>query len=41
MTDAADRQRAQYGESAAGKPGPAQEGAAVEATALPGQGCCN
>src|SRR6266849_3264309 len=35
--DAADRQRAQRSESAAGKAGPAQECAAVEAAGLPGE----
>src|SRR6476660_7774098 len=37
LADAADRQRAQRGESAAGKARPAQECAAVEAAGLPGE----
>jgi hypothetical protein len=39
LADTANRQRAQCGESAAGKTGPAQEGAAVETIGLPGQAC--
>jgi hypothetical protein len=37
LSDAADRQGAESRESTAGKAGPAQEGAAVETVALPGQ----
>jgi hypothetical protein len=41
LADAAERQGAERGESAAREAGPAQESAAVEPTGLPGQGRCD